>query len=105
MGLRVGGWVSQNPGRANLNPPPPGITKQGPGGGGGMARSGEGEKGVRGGEGGHSGPLEEGGRFWERGSHDRPVQRGWSENSDDDSRPAPPSGPGDFFSKNFFSKK
>ena len=23
MALRVGGWVSQNPGRANLNPPPP----------------------------------------------------------------------------------
>ena len=23
VGLRVGGWVGQNPGRANLNPPPP----------------------------------------------------------------------------------
>ena len=38
-----------------------------------------------------------GGGAWERGSHDRPVQRGQSKHSNDDSPPALQSGPGLFF--------
>ena len=56
---------------------------------------------VREGEGGggRSSPLKErGGGGCERGSRDRPVQRGWSETSDDESPPAPQA-------MNFFSKK
>ena len=57
----------------------------------------------RGGGGGdRSSPLKEGGGVWERGSRDRPVQRGWSKENNDDSPPAPQSGPKEFFIQNNF---
>ena len=43
-----------------------------------------------------------GGGVWERGSRDRPVPRGQSKTSGDDSSPAPRSGPEDFFFNNNF---
>ena len=39
-------------------------------------------------------PPKEGEGVWERGSRDRPVPRGSSKHSDEDSPPAPQSGPG-----------